>query len=72
MKNTLKLADQYHEAFLVEKKCGSILLVRREGETVTAFLPGGGRLDELLVPGAVVFVSPSFKRYRYRVISSVY
>lgn len=73
MKNTLKLADKYHEAFLVEKKSGSTLLVRREGETDTAFLPGEGRLDELLVPGAVVFVSPSSAtRYRYRVISSVY
>jgi len=73
MKNTLKLASQYHEAFLAGKKSGSILLVQREGETVTAFLPGVGRLDELLVPGAVVFVSPSSATtYRYRVISSLY
>ena len=72
MKNTLKLADQYHEAYLVEKS-GSTLLVQREGKTVAAFLPGGGNLDELLVPGAVVFISPSFATaYRYRVISSVY
>lgn len=57
----LNLFGQTEKALFLERTNRFTLICELKGQTVQAFLPNSGRLWELLLPGAIVYLERSFK-----------
>jgi sugar fermentation stimulation protein A len=60
------------EAEFIQRKNRFVMQFQINGKPVMAHTSNSGRMEEFLIPGNRFFVVPSFQKYPYKVISTLY
>ncbi len=72
--NVLKLYDTYEEAYFLERLNRFVMLLRsKDGETIQAYIPNPGRMEEFRFELCPFFITPlKNSKFHYKIVAAMY